>query len=197
MIQASSQFPAPPSAGTGTLCRPGGAAGPPPWFLGFPPGRLGATRIALRAHMRVIDEFFDRIAGLAARVTGSAWAFLAAAGVILLWIVTGPLFRFSDTWQLVINTGTTIVTFLMVFLIQHAQNKDSRVVHMKLNELIAATKGASNRLIDVEELTEYEIERLYRRFAKLSIDAKKLGIGEAMSVEQELDEEAKEQPTEK
>ena len=90
-------------------------------------------------------------------VRGSA-AFGLAVLVILVWIVSGPIFSFSDTWQLVINTGTTIVTFLMVFLIQRSQNKDSQAIHLKLNELVAATKGASNRLINVENLTEEEIK---------------------------------------
>ena len=86
--------------------------------------------------------------------TGSSWAFAAAASVIIAWLVTGPLFHFSDTWQLVINTGTTVVTFLMVFLIQRAQNKDSLAIQLKLNELVAGVTGASNRLIDIEDLDE-------------------------------------------
>ncbi len=96
---------------------------------------------------------------------GSSWAFGVAAGVILVWGLTGPIFGYSDTWQLVINTGTTIVTFLMVFLIQSAQNKESKAIHLKLNELVAATQGASNHLIDVENLTEEEIEALHRTSA--------------------------------
>jgi low affinity Fe/Cu permease len=105
--------------------------------------------------------------------TGSSQAFAAALGVIIVWAVTGPLFGFSDTWQLVINTGTTIVTFLMVFLIQRAQNKESRAVHMKLNEIVAALEGASNRLIDVEDLTEDEIETLHKHYRRLVAMAKK------------------------
>jgi low affinity Fe/Cu permease len=85
--------------------------------------------------------------------TGSSWAFLIATGLTLLWVISGPIFGFSDTWQLVMNTISSIVTFLMVFLIQRSQNKDSLAIQVKLNELIAATKGASNRLIDIEELT--------------------------------------------
>ncbi len=88
-------------------------------------------------------------------------------GIVVVWLVTGPLFGFSDTWQLVINTGTTIVTFLMVFLIQRSQNKDSLAVQLKLNELVAAVQGASNRLIDVEDLTEEELRALHRHYAKL------------------------------
>lgn len=112
----------------------------------------------------------------ARRVTeraGSSWAFVGAIGVIVVWIVTGPLFRFSDTWQLVINTGTTIVTFLMVFLIQRAQNKDAQAVHLKLNELVAALEGASNRLINVEDLTEEEVRMLHRHYQRLVAIAKR------------------------
>ena len=92
-------------------------------------------------------------------------AFAAGLRRILVWVVTGPFFGYSDTWQLVINTGTTIVTFLMVFLIQRSQNKDSLAVHLKLNELVAAMDGASNRLIDVEDLTEDELKTLHRHYA--------------------------------
>jgi low affinity Fe/Cu permease len=108
----------------------------------------------------------------ATELTGTSGAFLLAAAVIVLWVVTGPIFKFSDTWQLVINTGTTIVTFLMVFLIQRAQNKDSKAVHIKLNEIVAAIDGASNRLIDVEDLTEDELRILHQHFQKLAKMAK-------------------------
>ncbi len=93
--------------------------------------------------------FFERFSTKVVSMTGSPWAFIVAFAVIIVWAVTGPLFGFSDTWQLVINTGTTIVTFLMVFIIQKSQNKDSKSIQLKLNELIAATRTASNRLIDV------------------------------------------------
>ncbi|MFO0843710.1 MAG: low affinity iron permease family protein [Gemmataceae bacterium] len=94
-------------------------------------------------------------------------AFALAALTIVIWVVTGPVFAFSDTWQLVINTGTTIVTFLMVFLIQRSQNKDSRAIHLKLNEVVAAVAGASNRLINVEGLTEDEIKTLHEHYGRL------------------------------
>jgi len=103
----------------------------------------------------------------ATRWAGSSWAFALAVATILVWAVTGPVFAFSDTWQLVINTGTTIVTFLMVFLIQRAQNKDAHAIHIKLNELVAAVKGASNRIINVEDLSEEEVELLHAHYAKL------------------------------
>ena len=105
---------------------------------------------------------------LATEWAGSSLAFGAALSIILVWIVTGPLFGFSDTWQLVINTGTTVVTFLMVFLIQRAQNKESRVVQLKLSEIVAALQGASNRLIDVEGLSERELEVLHRHYQTLA-----------------------------
>src|SRR6201990_1747453 len=109
------------------------------------------------AHLQTTSDRFGRFAALCSMGLGSRWAFLRAGLVIVVWAVTGPVFHFSDTWQLVINTGTTIVTFLMVFLIQRAQNKDSRAMQLKLNEIVAAMEGASNRLINVEDLSEEEI----------------------------------------
>jgi low affinity Fe/Cu permease len=117
--------------------------------------------------------------------TGSSWAFAVAALVIVLWLVTGPIFHYSDTWQLVINTGTTVVTFLMVFLIQRSQNKDSLAIHLKLNELVAAVHGASNRLIDVEALTEAELGRLHTFYKHLATVAKRdIDLGQSHSVEE-------------
>jgi low affinity Fe/Cu permease len=118
-----------------------------------------------------VSAALERFSYEATRATGTSLAFIMAAGVIVIWGITGPLFRFSDTWQLVINTSTTIVTFLMVFLIQRAQNKDALAIHLKLNEIVAALEGASNRLIDVEELDEAEINALrayYRRLIELA-----------------------------
>src|ERR1044072_3690675 len=105
-----------------------------------------------------VSEMLERFSHEATKATGTSVAFILAVAVIVVWVITGPLFKFSDTWQLVINTGTTIVTFLMVFLIQRAQNKDALAIHLKLNEIVAALEGASNRLIDVEDLTEPEID---------------------------------------
>ncbi len=118
---------------------------------------------------------------------GSSSAFGIAAGIIVVWALSGPLFHFSDTWQLVINTGTTIVTFLMVFLIQRAQNRESRAVQLKLDELVAALAGASNRLIDVEDLSEEEIQALRSRYADLARRAARAGTKqrEARSVDDE------------
>lgn len=122
---------------------------------------------------RKYPNVFEKISYYCTDFTGSTFAFMAAVGIILGWLLTGPIFGFSDTWQLVINTGTTIITFLMVFLIQRAQNKDSKALHIKLNELIASLKGPSNRLIDIEELTEAELETLAKYYRKLSEMAKK------------------------
>jgi low affinity Fe/Cu permease len=105
--------------------------------------------------------------------TGSSQAFGCAVGVVIIWALLGPIFHFSDTWQLVINTGTTIVTFLMVFLIQRAQNKDSLAIHLKLNEIVASLQGASNRLINVEDLTEQEVQTLHRHYQALVTLAKR------------------------
>jgi low affinity Fe/Cu permease len=117
--------------------------------------------------------------------TGSSWAFAIAVVVIVAWLVTGPLFHYSDTWQLVINTGTTIVTFLMVFLIQRTQNKDALAVHLKLNEIVAAVHGASNRLIDIEDLSEAELLKLHRYYRHLALMAKRdIELGLSHSVEE-------------
>ncbi len=118
-------------------------------------------------------SWLERMSGYATKWTGSSLAFALAVGTILVWLITGPLFQFSDTWQLVINTSTTVVTFLMVFLIQRAQNKDSRAVHLKLNELVAALPWTSNRLISVEDLTEEEVRILHDHYHKLVELAKK------------------------
>ena len=126
--------------------------------------------------------------GLAHRVTewtGGSWAFGVALATIVVWGVTGPLFGFSDTWQLVINTGTTVVTFLMVFLIQRSQNKDSRAIHLKLNEIVAALQGASNRLINVEDLTETEIRVLHAHYQRLVTIAKRdVNLTDSHSIEE-------------
>ena len=118
-----------------------------------------------------VERMVDRVAAGVTHWAGSSWGFGMAAGTVLVWGITGPLFRWSDTWQLVINTGTTIVTFLMVFLVQRTQNRDGLAIQLKLNEIVAAVRGASNRLIDVEDLTEAELKILhahYQRLAKMA-----------------------------
>ncbi len=118
-------------------------------------------------------SLFEKFANVATKFTGSSPAFLGAAGVVILWAATGPLFNYSETWQLVINTGTTIITFLMVFLIQKAQNKDGKAIQLKLNELIAAHEHTSNRMVDIEDLTEDELDQLHKFYVKLALLSKK------------------------
>lgn len=129
--------------------------------------------------MRKQTNFFEKLAHHATVFSGSTAIFIVALAVIIIWLLTGPLFGFSDTWQLVINTGTTIITFLMVFLIQRMQNKDSKALHMKLNELVASLKGPSNRLIDAEDMTEHELDLLctyYKHLARLAKKEKDLSV---------------------
>jgi low affinity Fe/Cu permease len=128
---------------------------------------------------------FERFAQSMTRWTGSTGTFLGAVGIVVVWGATGPLFGYSDTWQLVINTGTTIVTFLMVFLIQRTQNKDALAMHLKLNELVAAKKGASNRLLNAEDLTEEELHALHAHYARLvELARNETSVTESHSVEE-------------
>jgi low affinity Fe/Cu permease len=132
-----------------------------------------------------LGRWLERASRAVTNWTGSSWAFAIAFLVIVAWIATGPIFHYSDTWQLVINTGTTIVTFLMVFLIQRSQNKDALAVHLKLNELVAAIEGASNRLIDIEDLTEADLLKLHRYYQQLAKMAKReMDLTETHSVEE-------------
>ena len=132
-----------------------------------------------------IGAKFEAFSKAITRFTGSTAAFGTALGIVAVWALVGPLFGFSDTWQLVINTGTTIVTFLMVFLIQRSQNKDSLAIHLKLNELVAAVQGASNRLIDVENLSEKELATLHRFYTELATLARnETKVTESHSVEE-------------
>jgi low affinity Fe/Cu permease len=117
-------------------------------------------------------DFFTRFAKWAARATGQPASFIIAAGVILVWAVTGPIFHFSDTWQLVINTGTTVITFLMVFLIQNTQNRDSLAIHLKLDELIRSHKGAHTALLNLEELSTEELDRFQRVYLEIAEKAR-------------------------
>ena len=113
-------------------------------------------------------RWFDRFSSAVTRATGSSYAFLIAILVVVLWALTGPIFGFSDTWQLVINTGTTIITFLMVFVIQQSQNKDTLAIQLKLNELIASDAAANNRLVDIEDLSPEELAVLKQFYVKLA-----------------------------
>lgn len=118
-------------------------------------------------------SFFDRFAKWTSRVSGKPVAFVLAIAVVIAWAVTGPLFGFSDTWQLVINTGTTIVTFFMVFLLQNTQYRDSEAIQVKLDELIRATEGAHNALLELEELSQTDLDRIKAEYRKLAEKARK------------------------
>jgi len=123
----------------------------------------------------VVSDAFRVFARRSSRMLGSAWAFAAAVLVILVWLLTGPIFHFSDTWQLIINTATTVITFLMVFLIQNTQNRDAKAVHLKLDELIRAIKDARNELVDLEELSDEELQKLEEQFRKMRTRAENDG----------------------
>ena len=112
-------------------------------------------------------ELFRKFAQATSHAVGSSWAFILAVLVLVVWAVTGPMFHYSDTWQLIINTGTTIVTFLMVFLIQNTQNRDAKAIHLKLDELIKGVKGARTGLVNLEELSDSELEQLQQEFERL------------------------------
>lgn len=119
------------------------------------------------------SDVFARFSTAVTTAAGSTPAFISAVALIVVWLATGPIFHYSDTWQLVINTGTTIITFLMVFLIQRSQNKESMALHLKLNELVAAHKLASNRLVSVEDMSEDELKVLQKYYSKLAVLSKK------------------------
>jgi|SRR5690242_18060098 len=129
------------------------------------------------AHGHVFNHFFSRFAHTAARAAGSPAAFLLATASIIIWAVTGPVFGFSDTWQLIINTATTIITFLMVFLIQNTQNRDSLALQVKVSELIIAMKGAENSMAAIEHLSEEELEQLHKKLC-----ARAEATGDALSI---------------
>jgi low affinity Fe/Cu permease len=152
-----------------------------PDFWTAPGGPVRAAKVTLKvmkepaekspaAGVTVLAAGSDKFGKFAARSShylGSRWAFAAAIGVIVAWGLTGPIFHYSDTWQLIINTGTTIVTFLMVFLIQNTQNRDARAIHLKLNELIHAVDKAKNKMIDVENLSDLELDELAKTYEKI------------------------------
>ena len=114
-----------------------------------------------------MNELFRKFSQATSQAVGSSWAFIIAVLIILVWGITGPLFHYSDTWQLVINTGTTIITFLMVFLIQNTQNRDAKAIHLKLDELLRGVKGARTHLVDLEALSDEELDRLQQQFKRI------------------------------
>lgn len=132
-----------------------------------------------------LSRLFTKISTVVTKIAGSPVSFITASGIVILWALLGPVFNYSDTWQLVINTGTTIITFLMVFIIQQSQNRDTLAVHLKLNELIASHENASNRLVDIEDLTEEElavIKKFYIRISKLA--EKEAGLHTTHSIDE-------------
>ena len=120
-----------------------------------------------------LRSVFNLVAKKASYAAGTPWTFLGAVSIVLIWALTGPVFKFNDTWQLVINTGTTIITFLMVFLIQHSQNADTAAIQIKLDELIRVTAAANNELLDLEELDEERLEEIRRTYEQMARDATK------------------------
>jgi low affinity Fe/Cu permease len=135
-----------------------------------------------------MNEMFRKFANKISIAVGMPWAFLLAVLIIVVWAITGPIFKFSDTWQLVINTGTTIVTFLMVFLIQNTQNRDAKAIHLKLDELIRSIGSARNTLVDLEDLSDEELERLQKEFERL----RKQNVNEPQAVKEVVEEAEKE-----
>ena len=120
-----------------------------------------------------MNELFRKFSSKTSEMVGTSWAFIMATMVIIVWAATGPMFGYSDTWQLVINTGTTIITFLMVFLIQNTQNRDAKAIHLKLDELIKATKGARNYMMDLDKLSDVQLKQLeaeYKRICASDVD---------------------------
>ena len=154
--------------------------------IGHALGSMPSTNSLTHVSHSALLSAFDRFAAMVTRWAGSPIVFSMALGLVLTWALSGPLFGFSETWQLVINTGTTIVTFLMVFLIQQSQNKDSVAIHLKLNELLAAHREASNRMIGIESMCEQDLRELAQFYAQLAERAKTSGAKkEAHSIDEE------------
>jgi low affinity Fe/Cu permease len=130
-------------------------------------GGLSMEKVPIEVQTRTTNDWFGRFAAWASGWLGSRWAFAAAVLIVVVWATTRPLFHYSDTWQLVINTGTTIVTFLMVFLIQNTQNRDARAINLKLNELIRAIDKAGDQMIDIENLSDLELDELQAKYERI------------------------------
>jgi low affinity Fe/Cu permease len=128
-----------------------------------------------RDFLCIVSDAFRVFARRSSMMLGSAWAFAGAVLVIVVWLLTGPTFHFSDTWQLIINTATTVITFLMVFLIQNTQNRDAKAMHLKIDEIIRALKGARNQLVDLEDLSDEELQKLEEQFRRLRTKAERNG----------------------
>jgi low affinity Fe/Cu permease len=139
-----------------------------------------------------MDEFFRKFAAKTSMLVGSPWAFLCAVLIIVVWALAGPVFGYSDTWQLVINTGTTIITFLMVFLIQNTQNRDAKAIHLKLDELIKATRGARNHMMDLDKLSDKQLRELEEEYKRICAADEEQGRGNGgpghKAVKEEIEE---------
>jgi low affinity Fe/Cu permease len=139
-----------------------------------------------------MNELFRKFSHRTSEAVGSSWAFMIAVAIIAVWAMTGPMFHYSDTWQLVINTGTTIITFLMVFLIQNTQNRDAKAIHLKLDELIKATQGAHNSMIDLDKLSDAQLKELeeeYKRICETEAETDESGDAAALNeIKKELNE---------
>ena len=129
-----------------------------------------------------LNEAFRRLSKRAADALGSPWMFVANVLLILVWLAFGPLAQFSDTWQLIVNTGTTVLTYLAVFLIQNTQNRDSKALHLKLDELISSVEGARNRLVDLQSLSDVELEEIEQQFRRLQVTVKQKGVDDARAI---------------
>jgi low affinity Fe/Cu permease len=136
------------------------------WYSGCF-ARLGGSGRRDLARSTAVNEFFRKFAHKTAEIVGSPWVFIVAVLIIIIWVVSGPAFGFSDTWQLVINTGTTIITFLMVFLIQNSQNRDAKATHLKLDELLRAVGEARTALVDLEDMSDEDLKQLQEEFKRL------------------------------
>jgi low affinity Fe/Cu permease len=134
-----------------------------------------------------MNEFFRRFSSVTSDVVGSSWAFILAVLIVVVWAATGPAFNYSDTWQLVINTGTTIITFLMVFLIQNTQNRDAKAIHLKLDELLRAVEGARTSMANLENLPDEELKRIQEEFKRLC-EARGISDCEVEAIEDVLEE---------
>src|ERR1700736_2459428 len=151
------------------------------------PSIRNSKPLILRNGSWSLNQLFSDIAQTTSREVGRAWVFALAVATIVVWAVTGPLFHFSDTWQLIINTGTTIITFLMVFLIQNTQNRDTSALQLKLDELIRVSESARNKLLTLEDLTEAELEQMKESFARIA-DRGGIGKGVIREVEADLEQ---------
>jgi low affinity Fe/Cu permease len=141
-----------------------------------------------------MQEAFREFANQVSEAMGSPWAFIAAALLIIVWAISGPLFGFSETWQLVINTGTTIITFLMVFLIQNTQNRDAKAMHLKLDELLRSVEGARTSMVDLEDLSDEELKKLQAEFQRIREKSPSLVSDDIEVIEQTMQERGKSVP---